>query len=124
MSKDPILELLALGDKLEAKATPGPWVTQSNCDYRIVSDTHVICESDPKADFSHGMTRCLRNTSLILHSCNTRRAHAEIIRTLADALEKLRVPVGVTCSQVEFLYDKMAEDTLAKARAIAEGALK
>ncbi len=51
--------------ELAGKATPGPWATQSNCDYRIASDTHVICEASPKADFSHGMTMCVRNISFI-----------------------------------------------------------
>lgn len=88
-------------DAIEARAnaaTEGPWVTQSNCDFRVVSDTHTICEASPRADRSHGMTQCVRNSAFIAASrqdvpklCAALREAEEALTKCDQALKELRV---------------------------------
>jgi hypothetical protein len=88
-------KLLERSKEMREKADELPWNTQSNCDYRIVSETHVVCEADPKANFSHGMTQCIQNTAFIVHVANTSAAKDEIIRVL---LLGLKWPSNMACA--------------------------
>lgn len=97
-------------------ATPGPWETQSNCDYRVVTEGHVICESSPKADFSHGMTLCIANSNLIAH------APSDLSRALEEIERLTKCPLEMwECAKSRREYESQITQLQKQVQVLREG---